>query len=84
VDNQSITPASKGFSYQLRSAEIVATVEKIDRKKRQVTLRGPERTVTLQVAADLPLDRIKFGDSVRANYTAATAVEITRDGQSIR
>lgn len=83
VDNESITPASKGFSYRLRSAEVVATVQKIDLKKRLVTLRGPERTVTLQVASDVPLDRIKVGDNVRANYTAATALEITRNGQSI-
>jgi len=84
VEDQSITPESKGFSYQLRSVEVVATVEKIDRKKRQVTLRGPERTVTLQVASNLPLDRIKVGENIRATYKAATAVEIMRDGQPIR
>jgi hypothetical protein len=84
IENQSIAPESKGFSYQLRSVEIVATVVKVDRTKRQVTLRGPERTVTLQVAPDMSLDRIKTGESVHATYKAATAVEITRDGQPIR
>ncbi|HWT38090.1 MAG TPA: hypothetical protein VN289_17505 [Paraburkholderia sp.] len=84
VESQSIAPESKGISYQLRNVEIVATVMKLDRKNRQVTLRGPERTVTLQIAPDLPLDRIKIGDNVRASYKAATAVEITRNGQPIR
>ena len=84
VETQATTPDSNGASTQVRSVEVVATVQKIDRKKRQVTLRGPQRTVTLQVAADVPLDKLKVGDSIRANYASATAVQITRGGAPVQ
>jgi len=84
VETQSTTPEQGGASTQSRQVEVVATVQKIDRKKRQVTLRGPERTVTLQVAPDVPLDKLKVGDSIRANYASATAVQITRNGSPIQ
>jgi Cu/Ag efflux protein CusF len=84
VETQATTPSSNGASTQVRSVEVVATVQKIDRKKRQVTLRGPKRTVTLQVSPEVPLDKLKVGDSVRANYASATAVQITRDGAPVQ
>jgi Cu/Ag efflux protein CusF len=84
VETQSTTPSQGGASTQTRQVEVVATVQKIDRKKRQVTLRGPERTVTLQVAPDVPLDKLKVGDSIRASYASATAVQITRNGAPLQ
>ncbi|MEX3933417.1 hypothetical protein AB4Y32_16690 [Paraburkholderia phymatum] len=84
VESQSTTPVEGGASTQKQNIEVVATVQKIDHKKRQVTLRGPNRSVILQVAPDVPLDKIKVGDSVRANYVSATAIQITRDGTPIQ
>ena len=52
--------------------------------RRQVVLRGPTRSVLLQIAPDVPLDKIAVGDSVHAKYRAETAVLITRDGKPIR
>ena len=76
--------ASSGASTQTRHVEVVATVQKIDRKKRLVTLRGPQRTVVLQVSEDVPLTKIKVGDSIRATYVSATAVQIMRNGAPIK
>ncbi|SEJ57184.1 copper resistance CopC family protein [Paraburkholderia diazotrophica] len=84
IESQSTTPVEGGASTQKQNIEVVATVQKIDHKKRQVTLRGPNRSVILQVAPDVPLDKIKVGDSVRANYVSATAIQITRDGTPIQ
>lgn len=84
VESQTTTPAQGGASTQTRHVEVVATVQKIDRKKREVTLRGPQHTVVLQVSEDVPLTKIKVGDSIRATYVSATAVQITRNGTPIK
>ncbi|MBP0589639.1 hypothetical protein J8I87_07885 [Paraburkholderia sp. LEh10] len=84
TETQSTTPSQGGASTQTQHIEVVATVQKIDRKKREVTLRGPQRTVVLQVAPDVPLDKLKVGDSIRANYVSATAVQVTRGGAPIQ
>ncbi|ACC72811.1 hypothetical protein PPMP20_33920 [Paraburkholderia phymatum] len=84
VESQSTTPAQGGASTQVRHVEVVATVQKIDRKKREVTLRGPKHTVVLEVAPDVPLEKIKVGDSIRADYASATAVHITRNGAPLQ
>ncbi|MBT2791085.1 copper-binding protein [Paraburkholderia strydomiana] len=51
--------------------ELLATVLKIDRKKREVTLRGPTQTEVFDVAPDFSLGGVKIGDSVRAKFVAA-------------
>ncbi|PRX35911.1 hypothetical protein B0G75_101100 [Paraburkholderia sp. BL18I3N2] len=84
VEDQATNPASGGVSVQLRRVEIIATVQNIDRKKRQVTLRGPSRTVTLQASSDVQLEKFKVGDSIRADYASAKAVQITRNGQAVQ
>lgn len=84
VENQATIPASGGATAQVRSVQVVATIQKIDREKRVVTLRGPRRTVMLQVAPDVPLEKFKVGDSIRADYQSATAIQVTRDGASIQ
>jgi hypothetical protein len=52
---------------------------KIDRKNRLVTLRGPRHQQVLRAASDIPLDELKVGDSVRAEFVSAVAVEVVRD-----
>jgi Cu/Ag efflux protein CusF len=84
VETQTTTPAQNGASTQTRNVEVVATVQKINMKKRQVTLRGPEATVVLQVSQDVPIEKLKVGDSIKANYQSATAVQIMRNGAPIQ
>ncbi|CAB3791082.1 copper-binding protein [Pararobbsia alpina] len=84
IDTDLTTPLSGGETASARSVEIVATVEKIDRKKRLVTLRGPSRTEVFRAPPEISIDRLKVGDSVRAQFVSAAAVEITRDGVPVK
>lgn len=77
-------PASGGVVASARRVEIVATVQTIDRKHRTVTLRGPTRTETLDVAPDVALDKIKVGDSVRAVFVTAVAASVARNGADVK
>ncbi|MFM0724206.1 hypothetical protein PQQ53_11000 [Paraburkholderia strydomiana] len=76
VDKQTYTPASGGFE-SARQTEVVATVEKIDRKKRLVTLRGAYRTQTLEAGPGVDLKDVKAGDTIHAVFVSAAAVQIT-------
>jgi hypothetical protein len=80
VDKQTYTPASGGFE-SARQTEVVATVEKIDRKKRLVTLRGAYRTQTLEAGPGVDLKDVKAGDTIHAVFVSAAAVQITPVGQ---
>ncbi|WP_321916062.1 MULTISPECIES: hypothetical protein [unclassified Paraburkholderia] len=84
VDTVATTPASGGVAATAHSVQVVATVQKIDRKSRKVALRGPTRTVVVVAPPDVPLESIKVGDSIRADYVSATAVQVTRDGQKLQ
>jgi Cu/Ag efflux protein CusF len=84
VDTDVTTPVSGGETTSARSIEIVATVEKIDRKKRLVTLRGPSRTEEFRAPPEIAIDRLKVGDSVRVQFVSAAAVKITRDGEPVK
>jgi Cu/Ag efflux protein CusF len=84
VETVAQTPASDGVTATARSVQVVATVQKIDRKHRKVTLRGPNRTVVVHVPNDVPLEKLKVGDSIRADYVGATAVEVTRNGERVQ
>jgi Cu/Ag efflux protein CusF len=84
LDTQLAQPASGGVVASARRVEVVATVQKVDRKRRTVTLRGPTRTETLDVAPDISLDDIKVGNSVRAVFVAAAAASVSRDGEEVK
>ncbi|MGF6602502.1 Cu/Ag efflux protein CusF [Paraburkholderia sp. GAS448] len=84
IDTETAMPASGGVVATARRVEVLATVQKIDRKHRQVTLRGPTRTEVLDVAPDVSLDNLKVGDSVRAVFVAAAAAQVSRDGADVK
>jgi Cu/Ag efflux protein CusF len=76
VDTQVYAPASGGFE-SARQVEVLATVQKIDRKKRLVTLRGAYQTQTLQVGPDVDLKDVKVGDTIHAVFVSAAAVQVS-------
>ncbi|HZZ11632.1 MAG TPA: hypothetical protein VFE79_13170 [Paraburkholderia sp.] len=76
VDTQVYAPASGGFE-AARQIEILATVQKIDRKKRLVTLRGAYQTQTLEAGPDIDLKDVKVGDTIHAVFVSAAAVQVT-------
>jgi Cu/Ag efflux protein CusF len=84
IDTEVTQPAANGVVASARRVEVVATVRKIDRKKRTITLRGPSRTETLDVAPEIPLEKLKVGDSVRAVFMSAIAASVSRDGADVK
>ncbi|MFM0735171.1 hypothetical protein PQQ52_32310 [Paraburkholderia sediminicola] len=78
VETTVAIPASAGYASSAHRVQIVATVLKIDRKSRMVTLRGPKHQQVLRTAGNIPLNDLKVGDSVRAEFVSAAAVEVVR------
>lgn len=84
VTAQEISPASGGVVVKTTGVQIVATIEKIDPVTREVTLSGAKRIVTVKASPDVQLDTFKVGDNIMATYVAATAVDVTRNGQLVK
>ncbi|WP_277184315.1 hypothetical protein [Caballeronia sp. BR00000012568055] len=84
VTSESTAPASGGVVVKTSGVQVVAVIQKIDAKTREVTLAGPKRVVTMQVQKDIPLDNFKVGDSVLATYVGASAIDVTRNGQIVK
>lgn len=84
IDETATIPASQGVTASAHRIIVLATVEKIDLGKHQVTLRGPTQTWVIRAAPDVPLGGLKVGDSVRAELETATAVQVTRNGASLK
>jgi Cu/Ag efflux protein CusF len=80
IETEVLQPASDGEVSSTRSVEFVATVLKIDRKNREVTLRGPTQTQEFDVAPTLSLDSLKVGDAVRAEFIPPVAASVVRVG----
>ena len=59
-----------------RQVTIVADVIAVDPAKQSVTLRGPQRTVSLTVSDPEQFKRIAVGDQVEATYTQALALAV--------
>ena len=56
------------------------TVEAIDKEKQTVTIKGPNRTLTVQVRDPKKLEAIKVGDPVVGKYYEALALEVKKPG----
>ncbi|MFC0398896.1 hypothetical protein [Paraburkholderia rhizosphaerae] len=76
VDTSAAVPASEGRTAMVHRVDVIATVQQVDRKKRVIVLRGPTRTVRLDVSPGIDIDHVKAGDSVRAVFEAAVAVQV--------
>jgi Cu/Ag efflux protein CusF len=59
-----------------RQVTVVADVVDVDPAKQSVVLRGPQRTVVLDVKDPEQFKRIAKGDQVEATYTQALAVAV--------
>ena len=63
------------------TVEITATVEAIDLRTREVTVRGPKQTVVVKVADDIDLSGIKRGDNVHAVYIETVSIQVRAPGR---
>lgn len=59
-----------------RTVHVSGRVEAIDLKNRYVSLRGPHRTVSLEVGDDVKLEELQVGDRITVAYTQALALEM--------
>ena len=74
-------PGEKPGAKTTRTVEVVATVQAIDRTTRMVTVRGALQSVTLKVANDVDLSKIKVGDNVRAVYIESISIQVRSPGR---
>jgi ribosomal protein S17 len=58
------------------------TVEAVDAEKKTVTLKGPKRSLTLEIKDPKKLEAIKVGDPVVAKYYEALALEVKKPGEA--
>lgn len=65
---------AKPAGYVQKTVDITGTVHAIDAKSRTVTLRGPERSLTLKVDKEVDLSKIEVGQTVLARYIEGFAV----------
>lgn len=84
VDTTATVPVAGGATASAQRVQILGTIEKINVKKRLLTLRGPVQTVQVVAAADVPLAGLKVGDRIYAEFESATAVQITRNGSPLQ
>jgi hypothetical protein len=84
VDTTTTAPATGGVTSTTHSVEVTATIRKIDRARRQLTLRGPTETVVLDVPGDVAIEDLHVGQQVRATYVTQSAVKVTRNGAPVQ
>jgi Cu/Ag efflux protein CusF len=78
-DEQSIQVAKKGANpggTATRTRHVSGVVEAIDLKTRYVSLRGTERSLSLQMGDDVKLEELKVGDRISIAYTQGLALEM--------
>jgi len=84
VETTTTTPAMDGVTTTSDQVEVTATIRRIDRATRELTLRGPTETIVLDAPPNVPIEDLRVGDKIRATYVTQSAVKVTRGGQPIR
>jgi len=69
-------PGQKPAGIVRKTVEVTATILAVDQQARTVTLKGPLRTVTLPVAEDINITKLKVGDQVDAVYQESLAISV--------
>jgi hypothetical protein len=59
-----------------KTVTMTANVTAVDTGARTVTLKGAKRTLTLAVASDIDLSKVKVGDQVDAEFEESTAISV--------
>ncbi len=78
-DEQNMQLAKKGANpggTATRTLHVSGVIEAIDLKGRYVAVRGPARSVSLQVGNDVKLEELKVGDRISIAYTQGLALEM--------
>jgi hypothetical protein len=80
---QASPPAAKPRAEEATVVTVRGTVEAIDQAAQTVTLKGPKRTLTVQVRDPKKLEAIKVGDPVVARYYESVAFEVKKAGSAV-
>jgi ribosomal protein S17 len=75
-----VPEAAKPTVQEAAVVTLRGTVEAIDKEKQTVTIKGPKRTLVVQVQDPKKLDAIKVGDPVVGKYYEALALEVKKPG----
>lgn len=73
---QRAKPGEKPGIKTTHLVEAIGTVQEIDTKTRQVTVKGAVQTVVLQAKEGVDLSKIKKGDNVRAVYVESVSIQV--------
>jgi hypothetical protein len=69
----------------LMTTRVLATVTALDFTARTATLKGPNRTVTINVPAEaVNFEKMKIGDSVYLEFNQALAVAVTKSAPAAK
>lgn len=72
-------PGEKPAAVSTSTLQMAATIEKVDKKDRAVTVKGPKgNTHTLNVGPEVNLDKIKEGDQIVVTYSQAIATSVKK------
>src|SRR5262245_53627496 len=76
-------PGQKPGGAVIKTEQVSATIENVDKAKREVTLKGPEgKTKTVKVGDEVKnFGALKEGDQVVATVTEALAIDVTSPSQ---
>jgi len=73
----------KPSASRVTTTRVRAIITAVDKKARTVTLKGPQRTETINVDPRVAkLDQVKVGDSVQVEYIESVAAAVTKRAQS--
>lgn len=81
-----VTATAPGATTVATRSTVSATVQAIDPKTRQVTLKGPyDRVITVTAGPEVTrLNEIKVGDTVVMNFSEALSLTLKKDGKELR
>lgn len=62
----------------VRTVEVIAVIQALDRQAGTATLRGAQRTVTVNVPAGVDTTKLKVGDEVHGVFVEAAVISVER------
>jgi len=77
-----VVGTAPGMAGAVQAVNITATITAVDKKTRDITLKGPQgNEVTFTAGPDVKnFDNLKVGDQVKADYTEALTLELKKGG----
>lgn len=76
---ETANPGEKPAAVGAHTVQVTANVTKVDRRKQEITLRGPRgKSVVVAVKDPANMEKVKKGDLVEITYTEALAISVDK------